>query len=70
MFNFMSLKNLPCLATACLALIRLSYTKLMFSLKGMLFPGKSVSFASIASHLTRLLKKDVPFIWHDAQRQA
>ncbi len=28
------------------------------------------NFASIASPLTRLLKKDVPFIWHDAQRQA
>ncbi len=28
------------------------------------------NFASIASPLTRLLKKDVPFIWHDAQHQA
>ncbi len=28
------------------------------------------NFASIVSPLTRLLKKDVPFIWHDAQRQA
>ncbi len=28
------------------------------------------NFASIASPLTRLLKKDVPFICHDAQRQA
>ncbi len=28
------------------------------------------SFASIASPLTRLLKKDTPFIWHDAQIQA
>ncbi len=28
------------------------------------------NFASIASPLTLLLKKDVPFIWHDAQRQA
>ncbi len=28
------------------------------------------NFASIASPLARLLKKDVPCIWHDAQRQA
>ncbi len=28
------------------------------------------NFASIASPLTRLLKKDVPFMWNDAQRQA
>ncbi len=28
------------------------------------------NFASLASPLTRLLKKDVPFIWYDAQRQA
>ncbi len=28
------------------------------------------NFASVASPLTRLLKKDVPVIWHDAQRQA
>ncbi len=28
------------------------------------------NFASIASPFTRLLKKDVPFICHDAQRQA
>ncbi len=28
------------------------------------------NFASFAFPLTRLLKKDVPFIWHDAQRQA
>ncbi len=28
------------------------------------------NFASIAFPLTRLLKKDTPFIWHDAQMQA
>ncbi len=28
------------------------------------------NYASTASLLTRLLRKDVPFIWHDAQRQA
>ncbi len=28
------------------------------------------NFASIASPLTGLLKKDTPFIWHDAQIQA
>ncbi len=27
------------------------------------------NFASVASPLTRLLKKDTPFIWHDAQIQ-
>ncbi len=27
-------------------------------------------FASIASPLTRLLKKDVPFLWNDAQQQS
>ncbi len=28
------------------------------------------NFASIASPLTRLLKKDVPFLWNDAQQQS
>ncbi len=28
------------------------------------------TFASVASQLTRLLKKDVPFLWHDAQQQS
>lgn len=28
------------------------------------------NFASIASPLTRLLKKDVPFMWHDAQQHS
>ncbi len=28
------------------------------------------NFASIASSLTRLLKKDVPFLWKDAQQQS
>ncbi len=28
------------------------------------------NFASIASPLTRLLKKDVPFIWNDAQQRS
>ncbi len=28
------------------------------------------NFASIASPLTRLLKKDTPFIWHDARIKA
>ncbi len=33
------------------------------------YRASAINFASIASPLTRILQKDVPFLWNDAQQQ-